>query len=272
MKDLKSIKLRKVSTNNLKALDLDIPLNKISVVTGVSGSGKSSLVFDTLYAESYRRYVESLSSFARQYIQTMPKPKAKQIDNLPAAIAVKQSRQGANNRSTVGTLTELTDFIQTLYYQSAELVCPSCSKNIISHTAYSVLAELSSKLSQGTPISILAPLKPYEKMKKEELITELEQQGFSRYWKAEQGYGKLNSLKNEEVAEAWILVDRLKFNPIDSDRFIESTNLAFKAGQGEIKVVNDQALQIDFSQNLSCLECNLFFPSTSLSSFSFNHP
>lgn len=120
-----SIILKGVKTNNLKGLDLDVPLGKLTVVTGVSGSGKSSLVFDTLYGESYRRYVDSLSSFARQYLKTLPRPDIDKIENLPSSIAVQQSRSGAGNRSTVGTLTELNDLIRLIYTHASVAHCPN---------------------------------------------------------------------------------------------------------------------------------------------------
>src|SRR6056300_1435515 len=149
----KHIKIRGATQNNLKNLDLDIPLGEIIAVTGVSGSGKSSLVFDTLYAEGQRRYVETFSAYARQFLDRLPRPRAERIEGLPPAVAVEQRNPVRTSRSTVGTMTELTDHLKLLFARAATLYCPSCGERVRretpAHVADAVLA-----LPEGTRVSL----------------------------------------------------------------------------------------------------------------------
>ena len=159
-----AIELVGVSTHNLKSIDVDFPLGKLTVVTGVSGSGKSSLVFDTLYSESYRRYVESLSSFARQYLKALPKPKVDSVRNLPAAIAVKQSRSGATSRSTVGTLTEINDLLRVLFVHLSRITCRTCARVVEPESAAVVVRKCREKIGVGPTVLLSAPLVRWEKV------------------------------------------------------------------------------------------------------------
>src|ERR1700675_952738 len=137
-----AIRIRGARQNNLKALDLDLPLNELIVVTGVSGSGKSSLVFDTLYAEGQRRYVETFSPYARQFLDRMDKPKADRIDGIPPAIAIDQTNPVKTSRSTVGTMTELNDHLKLLFARAAQLFCRNCGKPVRRDTADSIYEQL----------------------------------------------------------------------------------------------------------------------------------
>ena len=177
---METINLKGVSTHNLKAVNASFPLGKLTVVTGVSGSGKSSLVFDTLYSESYRRYVESLSSFARQYLKALPKPKVESVQNLPAAIAVRQSRSGATSRSTVGTLTEINDLLRVLFVHLSKIHCQSCGKVVEPETPATIVSKTREGFGTGETVMVAAPLARWEKVKPKELRAQLEAQGFSR--------------------------------------------------------------------------------------------
>src|ERR1700682_5499874 len=137
-----AIRIRGPRQNNLKALDLDLPLNELIVVTGVSGSGKSSLVFDTLYAEGQRRYVETFSPYARQFLDRMDKPKADRIDGIPPAIAIDQTNPVKTSRSTVGTITELKDHLKLLFARAAQLFCRNCGEPVRRDTPYSIYQQL----------------------------------------------------------------------------------------------------------------------------------
>ena len=165
----KAIEISRVETNNLKALDIKIPLYQLTAVTGVSGSGKSSLVFDTLYAEAYRRYVESLSSFARQYLKAMPKPKIAGIKNLPPAIAVQQSRSGANNRSTVSTLTEMHDILRVIFSQAGQIHCLKCKKLVEKADPDLMASRIMSEFS-GSKVLMAAPMDSWEGIEDKEVF------------------------------------------------------------------------------------------------------
>ena len=175
-----SIELKGVQTHNLKNSDVNFPLGQISIVTGVSGSGKSSLVFDTLYGESYRRYVESLSSFARQYMKAFPKPEIQSVKNLPPSVAVKQLRSKATSRSTVGTMTELVDLLRIIITHAGNIQCINCGEIIEKDNSTSIVKKAFRLFAAGQQIMILASLKKFSGTAKKELKTNLIGQGFKR--------------------------------------------------------------------------------------------
>ena len=175
------IELDGVETNNLKSLNVKIPLYQLTAVTGVSGSGKSSLVFDTLYAEAYRRYVESLSSFARQYLKAMPKPKITAVRQLPPAIAVQQSRSGTTNRSTVGTLTEMHDILRIVFAQCGHIVCHKCKRPVEKADPDKMARRIAEDMA-GEKVIMTAPFDAWEAVSDKELRTLLQGQGFVRVW------------------------------------------------------------------------------------------
>ena len=224
------IEIKGVETNNLKAIDVKIPLYKLTSVTGVSGSGKSSLVFDTLYAEAYRRYVESLSSFARQYLKAMPKPKISGIKNLPPAIAVQQSRSGANNRSTVGTLTEMHDILRVVFAQCGEIFCLKCGRPVVTadpdHMAKDILKNMA-----GERVMMASPMDSWEGVPDKELRVLLQGQGFTRLWVSGETV-RLEDVKKFDRANTWVVVDRVSVDADSVKRLAEASALILKLGRG----------------------------------------
>ena len=201
------IEIDGVETNNLKAIDVKIPLYKLTSVTGVSGSGKSSLVFDTLYAEAYRRYVESLSSFARQYLKAMPKPKIAGIRHLPPAIAVQQSRSGATNRSTVGTLTEMHDILRVVFSQCGTIQCLTCRRPVEKADPDKMAQQIAKEMS-GKRVLMAAPMDAWESVPDKELKLLLQGQGFTRLWSGG-ALVRLEDVKKLDRKGSWVVVDRI---------------------------------------------------------------
>ena len=265
--DHQEIVLNNVQTNNLKKLDIRIPLNSYTVVTGVSGSGKSSLVFDTLYGEAYRRYAESLSSFARQYLKALPKPDIDQVDNLPAAIAVKQARSGQSNRSTVGTMTELIDVLRILFAHLSDIYC--CGHLIRRETGETMAQHMYQVLESGTCM-ILAPLEEWRHLKAKELKEHLQAQGFTRaYIKSK--VCRIEECSAKDLRAGFVIVDRVKTTDENFRRFADSAALALKLGRGKVKIVFDER-ELDFDSSLRCPSCDTAYTEPSLSLFNFNHP
>lgn len=281
MSESMSIELLGVSTNNLQDVDVRFPLGKVTVVTGVSGSGKSSLVFDSLYSEAYRRYVESLSSFARQYLQALPKPSIREVLRLPPAIAVRQARHGTNNRSTVGTATELTDLIRVLFLHGAGVVCPGCGHSINKATPESA-AESCLRHGLGSRLLVLAPLASWGKIAAKDLKEQLAAQGFSRVLVAGEAaiaerLLRLEDAKAASLKQAMVVVDRLKLDSTGEAqatkaRLTEALALAMRLGRGEAHVQGEDGGALAFSDQLQCLACHRSFLEKSLALFSFNHP
>ncbi len=271
-----SIELDGVATNNLKAIDVAFPVGRITVVTGVSGSGKSSLVFDTLYGEAYRRYVESLSSFARQYLKALPKPTVAAVRNLPPAIAVQQSRSGASNRSTVGTSTELIDLVRVLFTHLSRIHCTNCGALVEKDTPESV-AKKTLAVWSGRKAIVTAPLARWGKVAAKDLKTQLEAQGFTRI-AVERAAGeapeivKLETAKAADLKGASIVVDRVKVDPDQVARLIESAGLGLKAGRGLVEIMDEAGERLAFTAGLDCANCSLEYAEPSLALFSFNHP
>ncbi len=264
------ISLVKVSTNNLKNIDVKFPLNKLTVVTGVSGSGKSSLVFDTLYAESYRRFVDSLSSYARQYLKTLPKPGLDSASQVPPAIAVKQGRPGANQRSTVGTLTELNHLTQTLFTHLGKIICFQCGKDVERHNTKSIVSHLFNELSLGTSTIIVAPLKKKPGMKTASFKAQLQSQGFSRIY-AHKKILDLEDTNLDDFNDFGLFIDQVSCSPQDSHRLSEAIETAMKIAKGSCSIISKEK-ELYFSANLECSFCRINYIPPSLALFSFNHP
>jgi len=265
------IELEGVSTNNLKALNVAFPLGAISVVTGVSGSGKSSLVFDTLYGEAYRRYVESLSSFARQYLQALPKPVIDTVRHLPPAIAVRQLQSTASNRSTVGTATELTDLLRVLFTHLAVVQCQTCAAPVRKDHPEAVALRTVAGHS-GKKVLICAPLERWTKVAAKDLRLQLEGQGFSRLLLACGEMQKLAEVKAADFNGAAIVIDRINVGPDSAGRLGESLRLAFKVGRGKLWVVPEGSAKEAYSSGLDCPSCGLEYQEPSMALLSFNHP
>lgn len=262
------IEIDGVETNNLKGINVKIPLYELTSVTGVSGSGKSSLVFDTIYAEAYRRYVESLSSFARQYLKAMPKPKISGVRQLPPAIAVQQSRSGATNRSTVGTLTELHDILRVVYSLAGTIVCSSCGRNVEKadpdRMASFIIADM-----LDDKVLMVAPVDAWENISDKELKSLLQGQGFTRLW-MNQEVLRLEEVKKIDREKSWVVVDRIAVTSDARKRLAEASSLILKLGRGRAGVVATNGKITEFSKRLQC--CGIQYQEPTMALFSFNHP
>ena len=270
------ISLTGVRTHNLKGFDLNLPLGKITVVTGVSGSGKSSLVFDTFYAESYRRFVESLSSYARQYLKALPKPQVHDLRNLPAAIAVKQARSQATSRSTVGTATELNDLLRVIFAHKSHVVCYKCNQLVEKSNSESITRDILER-KLNAKLLVCAPLSKWGKITLKELKTQLEAQGFSRLIVPDDNDGyvltKIADVKATALKGAAVVVDRLGIEESQDGRSRESIALALKLGRGLMFFCDQEDWSKNvYSDTLDCPRCSISYIEPSEILFSHNHP
>ncbi|MFN3821045.1 MAG: excinuclease ABC subunit UvrA [bacterium] len=267
------IAIRGAREHNLKNIDLDIPRNRLVVITGLSGSGKSSLAFDTLYAEGQRRYVESLSAYARQFLGLMEKPDVDRIDGLSPAISIEQKAAGRNPRSTVGTVTEIYDYLRLLYARIGVPHCPSCGKVVERQTAQEIIDRLHA-LPPGTKLTILAPLVRGRKGEYQDLFRLLRQDGFTRVIVD----GTLLSLEEEFKLDKnrkhtiRLVVDRLIVKPEGRERLADSVELALRQSGGIVEVMDEQGKIETFSEHFACVECGISFEELSPRLFSFNSP
>ncbi len=261
--------------HNLKNINLEIPRDKLVVITGLSGSGKSSLAFDTLYAEGQRRYVESLSSYARQFLGLMEKPDVESIEGLSPAISIDQKTTSKNPRSTVGTVTEIYDYIRLLYARVGVPYCPNCGKKIEKQSIDQIVDNVM-KLKEDTRIQILAPVVRSRKGEYTKLFEDLQKEGFARvrvdgeiYDLADMEDIKLDKKKKHEIE---IVVDRLIIKPDIIARLTESIEVALKHAENLvlIDVVGDKTIL--YSCNYACSDCGFSFPELTPRMFSFNNP
>src|SRR5580692_10842465 len=269
-----AIRIRGARQNNLKALDLDLPLNELIVVTGVSGSGKSSLVFDTLYAEGQRRYVETFSPYARQFLDRMDKPLVDRIDGIPPAIAIDQTNPVRTSRSTVGTMTELNDHLKLLFARAAVLHCQGCGRPVRRDTPASIQESLRAlSRDNGDPPLLLTFPVPIPKN-----FTEAEIKGLL----SAQGYTRIHEQRGDILQ---VIQDRFRWSTVDPARAGDAIEAALKIGQGRLdvypRVINGAAdgagdaafgAPWRFSSGLHCPDCDLNYKEASPSTFSFNSP
>ena len=269
------IVIKGAKEHNLKNINLEIPRDKLVVITGLSGSGKSSLAFDTLYAEGQRRYVESLSSYARQFLGLMEKPDVESIEGLSPAISIDQKTTSKNPRSTVGTVTEIYDYIRLLYARVGVPYCPNCGKKIEKQSIDQIVDNVM-KLKEGTRIQILAPVVRSRKGEYTKLFEDLQKDGFARVRVDEEIYDltdmedvKLDKKKKHEIE---IVVDRLVIKPEITARLTESIEVALKHADNLvlIDVVGDKTIL--YSCNYACPDCGFSFPELTPRMFSFNNP
>lgn len=263
------VELTKVATNNLKGIDVKIPLGSYTVVTGVSGSGKSSLVFDTLYAESYRRFIESLSSYARQYMKALKKPEIADVENLQPAVAVKQNRFWGNRRSTVGSITEIFDFIQVIFGQSSEAVCTGCCASIRPQTTETMLEVL--RASESDEVRILSAVSRFQNMKPKELKEFLLEQGFGEAF-LDGEVQPLTEVKLKDLGRAYILIDSVCPADVSEGHLRDSIDLAWRLGQGVLFLGTPGSQICGYSKDWWCSKCDLFYPEPTVALFSFNSP
>jgi excinuclease ABC subunit A len=260
----KFIEIRGARQNNLKNLDIDLPLNQMTVVTGVSGSGKSSLAFDTLYAEGQRRYVETFSPYARQFMDRMDRPQADQILGVPPAIAIDRKDPVRTSRSTVGTMTELTDYVKLLFARRGELHCRSCHRP--------VTPDSPQQIWQMLPESGRAVITfPYAVgVDAEESRRELMRLGYDRLWQD----GRVVDLPHRPMTESTldVLADRVILGPGNRQRVLDSLEAAFRFGGGRTDVWIDGGRRQRFSSHLHCAHCNIDYHTPLPNLFSFNSP
>jgi len=272
-----TIRIRGARSHNLKNLSLDLPRDRLIVVTGLSGSGKSSLAFDTLYAEGQRRYVESLSAYARQFLEQMEKPDVDSIDGLSPAIAIEQKGLGRNPRSTVGTVTETYDFLRLLYARAGDPHCFRCGKPIGVQTIPEIVDRLLA-LPEGSRIQVLAPLVRGRKGEFRRELQDLRRAGFVRV----RVDGEVHELEEElslaknQAHTIDVVVDRLVVKSGIERRLADSLEVAFRYGEELVRVAIDekgaQSSEVLFSQRFACPDCGVSYPELSPRLFSFNSP
>jgi len=273
----KDIIIRGARQHNLKGVDVSIPRHKFVVVTGVSGSGKSSLAFDTLYAEGQRRYVESLSSYARQFLDQMQKPDVEHIEGLSPAIAIEQRLAGSNPRSTVATTTEIYDYLRLLYAHVGRPHCPKCGKQVQGQSAEAICAKLQLYPS-GTKMMLLAPYIVGKKGEHKEIIQNIFQDGFVRVRIDGEIFSDSDTLPKiakTKVHTIEAVVDRLIAGDSDSARLTDSVELALKFGDGNITLLTETQKgweEEKISEHLACSDCGISFDELAPRNFSFNSP
>ena len=271
---LDKITIKGAKEHNLRDVSLEIPKNELIVFTGVSGSGKSSLAFDTIFAEGQRRYIESLSTYARQFLGQMDKPDVEYIDGLSPAISIDQKSTSNNPRSTVGTVTEIYDYLRLLYARVGTPFCPECGAEIKPQTIDEIVNSIL-KLGEGTKIQILAPIARGKKGEFQSTFEELRQEGFVRVKVDDEIYNldedeiKLNKTKKHNI---FVVVDRIVVKESAQSRIADSVQIALKKADGivTVDVVGDR--EIIFSEKLSCPHCNISFEELAPRIFSFNAP
>ena len=266
------IRIRGAKQNNLNDLDLDIPLNALTVITGVSGSGKSTLAFDILYAEGQRRYVESFSAYARQFLDRMDKPDVESIEGIPPTIAIDQSRPVRTSRSTVGTMTELHDHFKLLFAKIAVLHCRGCGRIVERDSALSIVNKLST-LPAGSPIVVTFPL-PRSSVAWDEVRNGLQQAGFHRLLLDRQieDLDAVDGAPDGKLLE--VVVDRFAFRIENKKRICDSLEQAFHYGKGKLNLFlpAEDWRREPFSNHLHCPHCDLSYPEPVPNFFSFNSP
>ena len=272
-KERRYIKIRGAREHNLKGIDVDIPRDEFVVLTGLSGSGKSSLAFDTIYAEGQRRYMESLSSYARQFLGQMEKPNVEKIEGLSPAISIDQKSTNRNPRSTVGTVTEIYDYFRLLYARVGIPHCPKCGKEIKKQSVDQMVDQIM-ELPQGTKIQLLAPVVRGRKGEHQKLLERAKRSGYVRV----QIDGSLYELSEEikldknKKHNIEIVVDRLVVKPGIEKRLTDSVESVLELAEGLlcVDVIGGEAIQ--FSQSFSCPDCGISIDEIEPRSFSFNNP
>ena len=259
--------------HNLKNINLEIPRDKLVVVTGLSGSGKSSLAFDTLYAEGQRRYVESLSSYARQFLGLMEKPDVESIEGLSPAISIDQKTTSKNPRSTVGTVTEIYDYIRLLYARIGVPYCPICGKKIEKQTIDQIIDNIM-KVEEGTKIQVIAPIIRGRKGEYTKLIQDLLKEGFIRARIDGENVELSDDIQIDRKKKHNIdlIVDRLVIKPDIRSRLTESVEIALKHADNIVTIDVPGKGETLYSQNYACPDCSFSFPELTPRMFSFNNP
>ena len=270
---MEKIVIRGAKVHNLKNIDVEIPRNQLVVITGLSGSGKSTLAFDTLYAEGQRRYVESLSAYARQFLEQIERADVETIDGLSPAIAIDQRSMSRNPRSTVGTVTEIYDYLRLLYARIGEPFCPHCGFPITSQTIPQ-MTEALLRLSSGTPLTIFSPIVRGKKGEYRKEMEELRKSGFIKvrmdgvmFDLSEEVH--LDKNKRHDID---VMVDRLVLKEGVEKRINDSLEIAARLSKGIVRVERKEGEPMIFSQKFSCPDCGFSYPEITPRMFSFNSP
>jgi excinuclease ABC subunit A len=258
------IRIRGARQNNLQGFDLDLPLNELIVVTGVSGSGKSSLAFDTVYSEGQRRYVETFSPYARQFLDRMDKPRVDRIEGIPPAIAIDQTNPVRTSRSTVGTMTEINDHLKLLFARAAVLYCRSCGREVRRDDAESIYRELTRDPRVGgrhARVLVTFTVPVPENFSREEVQAFLGGQGYTR-------------IHARDKSSIEVIQDRISFKPENRSRIVEAleTALTFGAGRAAVRLAEAEDPPFKFSSHRHCAQCDLSYSDVVPNSFSFNSP
>ena len=267
------IKIRGASEHNLKHIDVDIPRNKFVVLTGLSGSGKSSLAFDTIYAEGQRRYVESLSAYARQFLGQMDKPDVDYIEGLSPAISIDQKTTSRNPRSTVGTVTEIYDYLRLMFARAGRPHCPKCGKPITQQTVEQMVDQIM-MLPEGTKFMVLAQVVRGKKGEHQKILEQIRKDGYVRV----RIDGEIQDV-NEEIKLAKtkkhtieVVIDRLVIREGIKQRLADSLETSLELGEGVVFVQIIDGEELMFSENFACIDCGISLPEIAPRMFSFNNP
>ena len=272
----KFIKITGAREHNLKNINISLPRDNLIVISGISGSGKSSLVFDTIYAEGKRRYVESLSSYARQFLEQIDKPDVESIEGLPPTISIEQRMGRTNPRSTVATTTEIHDYLRVLFARVGKPYCPKCGKVVRRQSAQDIVSHVM-ELPEDTRIMVLAPLVRGKKGEHKDVFGRVRREGFVRV----RINGNISDIRNvpklkktrKYTIEA--VVDRLTVNRGVSSRMQDSLELALRFGEGLINVLHEEGSEWKetlYSELYACPDCGISFEELSPRMFSFNSP
>src|SRR6266513_2318257 len=268
------IEIRGARQNNLKGIDLDLPLGKLTVVTGPSGSGKSSLAFETIYAEGQRRYVETFSPYMRQFLDRMDKPRVDDIRGIPPAIAIEQANPVKSSRSTVGTMTEINDYLKLLWPRIAKAFCPSCGREIRPETAKSIADEVLRDCA-GKNVLITFWVAVPAKTEPRTFFEFLQQQGYLRVWidneivRVDEDPKKIKRLN----ARVQVIQDRIAITQENRPRLVEALETALRFGKGKVNIVDlDAKAEHPFSTGWHCAHCDIDIRPPTPGLFSFNNP
>jgi len=270
---LKEIQIKKAAQHNLKNLDLNLPRNQLIVITGPSGSGKSSLAFDTLFAEGQRRYIECLSTYARQYIEQMEKPDVESIEGLSPSISIDQRTISSNPRSTLGTVTEVYDLLRLLFARVGTPYCPRCGRKVTSQTADQIVDRISS-LAFQEKVKILSPVVKGRKGEYHTLFERYKKKGFLRF----RVDGELReveekvSLERTKKHNIEVLVDEITIFPSSLKRLKEAVDKTLEMSGGDLLMIKKDGKDHFYSLNLLCPYCDISLPELEPRTFSFNSP
>lgn len=267
------LRVRGARAHNLKNIDIDIPRDKLVVITGLSGSGKSSLAFDTIYAEGQRRYVESLSAYARQFLGQMDKPDVDYIEGLSPAISIDQKTTSRNPRSTVGTVTEVYDYLRLLYARIGHPHCPKCGREISQQTIQQMVDQVM-RFPERTKLQILAPLVKGKKGEHQKILEEARKAGYVRVRVDKEARDLSEEIKLEKNKKHSIevVIDRIALKADSAPRLADSLETALKLGEGNVIVNVIDGEEMLFSENFACPDCGIALEEISPRLFSFNSP